>query len=107
MAATVTPTHGESLVIWRRRKRLNQIEAAQEFNVHVDKYRDWEADKGETVPRRHLGKLKTHEACFLLRRRADMTQRELAVRLGCTRLWLIQMENGTAPTDRLKQFWKV
>lgn len=107
MAATVTPTHGESLVIWRRRKRLNQVEAAKEFNVHVDKYRDWEADKGETVPRRHLGKLKTHEVCYLMRRRVDMTQRELAVRSGCTRLWVIMMEDGTAPADRLKHFWKV
>lgn len=106
MAATVTPTRGESLLLWRRRKNLNQVEAAAEYNVHPDRYREWEADKRTTdQPRQHLGQLKPHEVCLLLRRRAGKTQREVAAALGCTRLWLIQMESGNAPVERLREYW--
>lgn len=106
MSATVTPTKGESLLLHRRRKNLNQIEAAKEYDVHVDKYRDWEADRRQDdQPSQHLGELKPHEVCFLLRRRAGKTQREVAAALGCTRIWLIQMESGNAPVKRLREHW--
>ena len=106
MSAVLTPTKGESLLLHRRRKGLNQIEAAKEYDVHVDKYRDWEADRRpDDQPRRRLGELKPHEVCFLLRRRAGKTQREVAAALGCTRLWVIQMEDGKAPVERLREYW--
>lgn len=73
----------------------------------MDKYRDWEANKGEGVPRKNLGAVKSHESCYLLRKRARYTQRQLAVLLGCTRLWLIQMEDGRAPVERLKTYWGI
>jgi len=106
MAATVTPTRGESLLLWRRRKNLSQVEAAKEYGVHPDRYREWEADK-RTIdqPRRHLGQLKPHEVCFLLRRRAGKTQQEVAAAIGCTRLWVIRMEGGKAPVERLVEYW--
>lgn len=106
MSAVLTPTKGESLLLHRRRKGLNQIEAAKEYDVPVDKYRDWEADRRlDDQPRRHLGELKPHEVCFLLRRRSGKTQREIAAALGCTRLWVIQMEDGKAPVERLREYW--
>lgn len=107
MAAIVTPTRGESLVLWRRRKGLNQVQAAAEYGVHPDRYRDWEADKRDDPPRQHLGQLKPHEVCYLLRRRAGKTQREVAASIGMTRLWVIKMEEGTAPIERLREFWGV
>lgn len=108
MSATITPTRGESLVLWRRRKGLNQIQAAEEFEAHPDRYREWEADKRvDDQPRKHLGQLKIHEICFLLRRRAGKTQREVAEAIGLTRLWVIKMEEGTAPTERLREYWGV
>jgi hypothetical protein len=108
MSAVLTPTKGESLLLHRRRKGLNQIEAAKEYDVPVDKYRDWEADRRlDDQPRRHLGELKPHEVCFLLRRRAGKTQREVAAALGCTRLWVIQMEDGKAPVERLREYWNI
>lgn len=106
--AIITPTKGESLLIWRRREGLNQTRAAEEFGVHVDKYREWEADRSlPDQPRKHLGQLKPHEVCVLYRRRAGLTQKEVAARVGCTRLWVIQMEDGSAPADRLREFWGV
>ena len=108
MANKVTPTKGESLIIWRRRKGFNQVQAAAEFDVHPDRYRDWEADKRlEDQPRQHLGPLKPHEVCYLLRRRDNKTQREVAADIGMTRLWVIKMEEGTAPVERLREYWGV
>lgn len=105
--ANITLTKGESLLIWRRRLGFNQIQAAGECNVQPDHYRDWEMDKREDAPRRLLGQLKPHELCLILRRRAGKTQREIASALGCSRLWLIHIENGNAPVERLCDYWGV
>lgn len=104
----INPTKGESLFIARRRAGLNQMEAAEEHGVHVDTYRDWEADKRtKDQPWKRLGALKIHEVCVLLRRRAGKTQRQLSASMGCTRLWIVQMETGEAPADRLREYWGV
>lgn len=105
--AIVTPTPGERLLICRRRKNHGQVEEAAEYGVHPDLYREWEADRGGEIPRVLPGELKPHEVCLLLRRRAKMTQNQLARLMKCTRLWVIQMENGDAPVDRLTTYWGV
>lgn len=105
--AKVSPTRGESLFIQRRRKDQTQVEAAADYNVSADTYREWEADRGENVPRAVLGQLKPHEMCVLMRRRAKLTQKQLAGKVGCTRLWVIQMENGEASPDRLVAYWRL
>jgi hypothetical protein len=103
----VEPTSAENLLLWRRRRGLNQVEAAAEMDVPVDRYRAWEAgDHPSKPPHRYLGKLRVYELCFLLRRRKGLLQRELAKALGCTRLWVIRMEEGTAPAARLIEYWK-
>ncbi len=107
-AAVITPTRGEILLLYRRRKGLNQIDAAKEYGVHPDHYRDWEADRRlDDQPQQHLGQLSHNEICYLLRRRSGKTQREVAAAIGCTRLWLIRMEKGKAPIDRLRQYWGI
>lgn len=104
----IKPTKGESLFLARRRAGINQIEAAKRHKVAPDTYRDWEADKRtKDQPWARLGKLKIHEVCLILRRRAGLTQRRLAVSMGCTRLWVIQMENGEAPAERLREYWGI
>lgn len=106
--ALITPTRGESLLLWRRRADLGQVAAAKLFEVSHDIYWQWETDRRtEGQPRKHLGQLKMHEVCFLLRRRAKVSQRKLAELMGITRLWVIQMEAGTAPVERLRNHWKV
>ena len=35
----------------------------------------------------------------------ESKQREIAAALGCTRLWVIQMEDGKAPVERLREYW--
>lgn len=101
-------TAGESLLIHRRRNSLGQVEAAKNYGVHADIYRDWEADKRKKdQPRYSAGSLKTHEVCYLLRRREGISQRELAGKIGMTRMWVIKMEEGTAPVERLREHWGV
>lgn len=102
----VTPTRGERLLLARRRAGQNQAEAADALGVSIDTYREWETDVREKEqPHKQLGELKPHEICFLMRRRAGKTQRQIAVEMNCTRLWIIQMEAGEAPVDRLREYW--
>lgn len=108
MAAKLKPTRGESLLIWRRRKNLTQAAAAKSYSVTPDRYREWEADKRKIdQPRYSAGKLKPHEVCYLLRRRAGKLQYKFAAELGVTKQWLIQMEDGRANSDRLRAYWGV
>lgn len=107
MAAELKPTRGESLLLERRRKAENQLQAAARYGVHVDTYRAWETDeRPEDVPPYNAGHLKPHEVCLLRRRRSGKTQREVAAALGMTRLWVIKMELGEASVDRLKGYWE-
>lgn len=85
---------------------MNQITAAAHLDVHVDLLRAWESDK-RNPPRRQVGKLAAREKCYIARRRSGKRQWEVAQELGCSRLWVIQMEEGTAPPDRLCQYWGV
>jgi DNA-binding transcriptional regulator YiaG len=108
MANKVTPTRGESLLIWRRRAGLTQVQAAEVYGVSVDTYGDWETDaRKANQPRRVLGQLKAHEASVIMRRRANLTQQQLAARLACSPLWVVRMEGGKAPADRLREYWGV
>ena len=108
MSKVIQPTRGESLYIWRKRRQYSQPQAAEEYGVHIDVYRDWERDvRTKDQPRRQLGQLKLSELCVLMRRRAGLTQRELAGQMDITRLWVVQMEAGDAPADRLREFWGV
>jgi transcriptional regulator with XRE-family HTH domain len=98
-------TKGERLVIWRRRLRYKQKEAAAYFAVTVDTYADWEKGRREDVPVIRL-EPRPFELCYVLRRRARMTQKALAAQLGMTRLWVIKMEEGSAPVERLRAYWR-
>jgi len=103
-------TSAEALVLWRRRKQLTQVQAAAQLGCAVDRLRSWEsAEARSKPPRMQLGVIKMYERCFILRRRATpkMTQEALAARIGVSKLWVIRMEEGTAPTDRLVNFWKL
>lgn len=107
MADELKPTRGESLLLERRRKAENQLQAAARYGVHVDTYRAWETDeRPEDVPQYNAGHLKPHEVCLLRRRRAGKTQLEVAAAIGMTRLWVMKMELGEAPIDRLKGYWE-
>lgn len=102
----ITPTKAETLFLWRRRERLNQDQAAKLLEVSVDQYRLWEMDRSPNLPGKTLGPLEPHEIYVLCRRRAGLTQRELAARIGCSRMWVIRMEKGAVSSRKLRDFWE-
>jgi len=107
MSTLITPTIPESLILYRRRQKFNQVRAAAKFGVTYDAYRDWEKPGSRLGLRQQLGALKPHEVCYLKRRRAGKTQKEIAREVGTSRLWVIRMEAGHAPVGRLRDYWEV
>ena len=105
----LSPTPAEKLLIWRKREGLNQVQAANVKEVHVDLYRAWE--RGQKTKGCPVFSLKNgiarHEACVLLRRRNKMTQAEVAKAIGVRRNWIIRMEEGKGQYERLCDFWEI
>ena len=50
--------------------------------------------------------LRTFERCFILRRRAGLTQAQVARRIKRSTRWVTLMETGQAPVKELWEFWR-
>ena len=108
MVDKIELTPGERLVLTRRRKSLSQPEAAKRRGVSLDRYGSWELDmETKDQPNVEIEDVQDFETCFIMRRRANMTQRELATKVNRSRLWVHQMERGKQPPEVLKQYWGV
>jgi DNA-binding XRE family transcriptional regulator len=83
---------------------MTQDDAARWFKVPRDLYKRWESGRYEG-PWVLLGSLELHEECYVLRRRARMSRRDLANAVGVSLTWVTQMERGRAPIDRLVTYW--
>ncbi len=96
----------EILFIWRFRKDLTAEEAAYYWGVNYSRYRAWEAGSKGYSMRVPLGYAPTlREKLIILRRRAKLTQAQLAEKMGVSRQWLSQMEQGHAAVEKLGEFW--
>lgn len=106
--ASLILTKGEKLIITRRRAGKNQTEAAKDFGVHRDTYAQWEKDITNTAPDVSLTEpLKAFEACYLLRRRSNKTQKQLADALHLSRMTVNSMELGKVNYSQLSTFWGI
>lgn len=107
---------GESLLIARRRRELlkgrklcreTQHDASWTHGTTLATYGLWERDVeppiGSVKP---VGRLKPHEKCLLHRRRASMSQMEVAREMRRSRAWINQMERGKVPCDELLSYWE-
>lgn len=104
MKLTLKPN--EKLLLWRRRAELGQSAAARKHRVTLYRYRKWEdGTEIDGIPRPRLGAIREHERFLLARLRAGISVAELARAAGVSRWWLIRMEKGEAPTDRLLDAW--
>lgn len=100
-------TAGERMYVVRRRRGWTQSKAARMCGTYRSQYQLWEADAEDGAPDTPVGCLSTEEMTLLLRRRAGLTQQQLADAIGCSRQWLVMMERGLAPIDTLTTFWEL
>jgi transcriptional regulator with XRE-family HTH domain len=101
-------TEGESLLICRRRERLSQKQAA--IVLMLDRYRYGKFERGQICfDLKELAQpenIKDHERCLVFRKRAGLTQSEVASSLGQSRYWINQKEMGRVDCTDLLEFWE-
>lgn len=99
-------TLGEKLFLRRRREKISQAEMARRYSVSRYTYMNWEKNVGGIdIPSVDLKGITPTEHFVILRRRAGISQLELAARMGIDRKTLWQMENGHLPLRQLIEFW--
>ncbi len=108
IAITTDLTPGETLILWRKRRKWNQEKAAKHYKVSVFDYKLAEYDVAQEFKYRRieLKEVKDHERCFIYRRRFGMTQAEVAPKVGIGKYWLRELELGKAPCSRLLTWWE-
>jgi DNA-binding XRE family transcriptional regulator len=97
----------ERLLLVRLRRELTQQQMAADLGVTTNTYRRWELGQLGGCPKLPLGKLREHEVYRLMRMRAGLTQGALAREIGVCRIWVVHMESGRAPIQRLASYWSV
>lgn len=109
-------TDSETLFIQRRRLGVSQKARAEQLNISEWQYTEYEQDRQE-VPKgiycpKGMGAVSAYadpltkiEELTLKRRRNGWTQQEVADDIGCSRLWVIRMESGTANPALLYDYW--
>ena len=90
-----------------RAQRLAKEQAAARCGTSLSRYVAWERGEQAVPHVPKVGKMKRHERFTLLRRRAGVTQRDIAVSLGCSRRWVTMMEKGRVPSRQLEEYWGV
>lgn len=86
---------GERLELNRRRDGLSQAEAADLFGVSVARFRKWEHGTGRAQPLVNVGPALTDgEWCWLMRRRAGRSLKEVSEETGLGIQWIHRVERG-------------
>ena len=109
---------GEVLITRRRRRGWTQSEAAKYFGVTSLTYGRWERDTAYPGATQHAvswawsdltrrrGSLQPHERCLLYRRRAELSQDNLAKIVHRSRHWVNLMETGAKDCTILIHHWE-
>lgn len=103
-------SEAERLFLWRHRRNVPRHVAASDLGVDVETYADWEEgrqrirqwDSAATVL---VDCVLPPEHFILLRRRAGMTQPDVARAIGCCKQHISRMERGEKSLDALQEFW--
>lgn len=110
-------TRPEQLLVWRLYAEHSQTKAARLLGIPPRLYGTLERGdrlvpyrlRGRKVPVaavRWLRDLKPHMQCLILRRRAGLSQAQVAAKVRCSRWLVVQMERGEADPARLMRHWK-
>jgi len=98
---------GERLVVWRHRKGWSQEAAAQCCHVSTSTYRRYEHDhyQDRSTPYVTLQTLTETEQCLVLRRRAGLTQAQVAEQIGRSRWFVNMVENGQLASGLVARYF--
>ena len=100
----------EQLLIWRRRLDWDQTRAAKYFKCSLFNYKLAEYGKLEKFkyPKedKSIYPLADFEKCFIYRKRANKTQREIANSLKISREWFRLQEQGKVSCTKLLSYWE-
>lgn len=105
-------TPGEILFLWRKRKMLNQEEAAKLSDCSIFNYKKAEYDEpieGFRYSRLVVfdpNNIHDHEKCMIHRRRSDKLQRQIAKATGVSRTWINRQEKGLEDCSKLLAYWE-
>lgn len=112
-------TLGELFLLERRSKGFTQRQMAMKLSLTEHFYKLLEYDIQDTEIRKisflkalqyidTSRELLPYEKCLIYRRRAGISQEELAEKIKISRYWLNQMEIGKIPlSEKLKNHWKL
>jgi hypothetical protein len=99
----------ETVVLYRLRRNETQEEFAEALGCTLDRVKRMEAgiNKKDLAKFSDVlnGPITIQEQCIIKRRRARMTQNEVAKALKISRFWLIGMEHGKNNLLPLYNFW--
>lgn len=99
-------SYAERLFLARRRAGLTLGEAARRIGISERRYSLSERGLKEYVPTAEIrGEISAVEYCVIKRRRAGLLQREVAQRIGRSRVLVVHMERGEAPVKELLAYW--
>lgn len=99
----------ERVVLYRLRLNETQEEFADRLGISLDRVKRMENGSGKKDLAKFPGELAdpltVQEMCIVKRRRARMTQAQVAKELKISRYWLIKMEHGEINILPLYNFW--
>lgn len=99
-------SNGERMMIDRRRRKENQLQAAKRLGKNRSWV--WMAESGRIeCDKIKLGKVALNEMAWILRKRKGWTQEKLGKKLGYSREWIKQMELGKVDSTPLVNCWKL
>lgn len=108
-AKSIKLTLGETLLLFRKDAEMNQFELALELGLTLHEYKlreyDKVVDKKLSTKFKNNVKLRPHEKCLVHRKRAGLSQAQVAKEMGISRQWMREQETGKIPCDKLLAYW--
>lgn len=104
----------ETWSLWKYRSGLSNKQAAIKLEVKPDLVRSWaEADKHKVLPMAQvredlakLGPITDGERCRMYRQRTGLMMKDVAGRMGVSRIWIWNMETDRASCKRLLEMYE-
>lgn len=99
-------TKGELLFLDRRKRGETQAQAAKRIGTNRYIYGFWERDEPiRPYPKTNYRCKEKEEIFIIIRRRAGLTQKQMAKKLKCSENWYRMMEKGQVDNKKLRKYW--